>query len=326
MRPDNRLEMEQIENMEQKQPSKKTSIGGQALIEGGMMRGVGITCLAVRQTDGTIYTEQWGDGEDPRPWYKRTPIIRGGFNFIEMMVLGYKCLMKSAELAGFEDEEPSAFEKKLASLLGDKFSTVMTYLVVALGVALAMGLFVVLPAFVAGLLAKVIHSQLILTVVEGVTKIGLLIAYLGLVAQMDEIHRMYQYHGAEHKTIACYEAGEELTPANVKKHTRFHPRCGTSFLLIVLVISILVFSILPRGGSLWITVGLKLLLMPLVVGIAYEIIKLAGRYDNWLTRLISKPGLWLQRLTTKEPDESMMEVAIAAMKPCIPKEEGLDNW
>lgn len=178
----------------------------------------------------------------------------------------------------------------------------------------------------AGLLAKVIHSQLILTVVEGVTKIGLLIAYLGLVAQMDEIHRMYQYHGAEHKTIACYEAGEELTPANVKKHTRFHPRCGTSFLLIVLVISILVFSILPRGGSLWITVGLKLLLMPLVVGIAYEIIKLAGRYDNWLTRLISKPGLWLQRLTTKEPDESMMEVAIAAMKPCIPKEEGLDNW
>ena len=196
----------------------------------------------------------------------------------------------------------------------------------ALGVALAMGLFVVLPAFVAGLLAKVIHSQLILTVVEGVTKIGLLIAYLGLVAQMDEIHRMYQYHGAEHKTIACYEAGEELTPANVKKHTRFHPRCGTSFLLIVLVISILVFSILPRGGSLWITVGLKLLLMPLVVGIAYEIIKLAGRYDNWLTRLISKPGLWLQRLTTKEPDESMMEVAIAAMKPCIPKEEGLDNW
>ena len=311
--------------MEQKQPSKKTSIGGQALIEGVMMRGVGITCLAVRQTDGTIYTEQWGDGEDSRPWYKRTPIIRGGFNFIEMMVLGYKCLMKSAELAGFEDEEPSAFEKKLASLLGDKFSTVMTYLVVALGVALAMGLFVVLPAFVAGLLAKVIHSQLILTVVEGVTKIGLLIAYLGLVAQMDEIHRMYQYHGAEHKTIACYEAGEELTPANVKKHTRFHPRCGTSFLLIVLVISILVFSILPRGGSLWITVGLKLLLMPLVVGIAYEIIKLAGRYDNWLTRLISKPGLWLQRLTTKEPDESMMEVAIAAMKPCIPKEEGLDN-
>ena len=122
--------------MEQKQPSKKTSIGGQALIEGVMMRGVGITCLAVRQTDGTIYTEQWGDGEDSRPWYKRTPIIRGGFNFIEMMVLGYKCLMKSAELAGFEDEEPSAFEKKLASLLGDKFSTVMTYLVVALGVAL----------------------------------------------------------------------------------------------------------------------------------------------------------------------------------------------
>ena len=137
---------------------------------------------------------------------------------------------------------------------------------------------------------------------------------------------MYQYHGAEHKTIACYEAGEELTPANVKKYTRFHPRCGTSFLLIILVISILVFSILPRGGNLLVTVGLKLLLMPLVVGISYEIIKLAGRYDNWLTRLISKPGLWLQRLTTSEPDESMMEVAIAAMKPCIPKVEGLDNW
>ena len=312
--------------MEQKQSCKKTSIGGQALIEGVMMRGIGITCLAVRQPDGTIYTEEWKDESSHRPWYKKTPVLRGAFNFIEMMVLGYKCLMKSAEFAGLEEEEPSAFEKKLEKLLGDKFSTVMTYLVVLFGVALALALFVVLPAFVAGLLAKVIPSQLILTIVEGVTKIALLIGYLWLVSRMEEIHRMYQYHGAEHKTIACYEAGEELTPANVKKYTRFHPRCGTSFLLIILVISILVFSILPRGGSLLVTVGLKLLLMPLVVGISYEIIKLAGRYDNWLTRLISKPGLWLQRLTTSEPDESMMEVAIAAMKPCIPKVEGLDNW
>lgn len=306
-------------------PTKKTTIGGQALIEGVMMRGVDVSALAVRTPDGTIFTEIKKDKHVKKPFYKTTPILRGSFNFIEMMIVGYKYLMRSADLAGFEEEEPSAFEKKLMEKFGDKFGTLMSVLVLVFGFGLAMLLFMVLPAFLVSLLRGVIPSRLGLTAIEGVLKISIFVGYLGLVSRMKDIARVFEYHGAEHKTIACYEAGEELIVENVRKHTRFHPRCGTSFMLIVLVISIIVFSVIPRSNLLF-TVLLKLVLLPLVVGISYEIIKLAGRYDNIVTRIISKPGLWLQKLTTNEPDDSQIEVAIEAMKPCIPATEGADNW
>ncbi len=272
--------------------------------------------LAVRKSDGEIELEVWENSE-PKRWYRRTPFVRGIFNFISMLRVGYKTLMRSADLAGFE-EEPSAFEKRLQEKLGDKFSTLFNAVVLVLGLLLAVGLFMVLPASVSYLLKGVIHSTMLLTILEGVLKIAIFICYLAAVSHMQEIKRVFQYHGAEHKTIFCYEHGEELTVENVKKYPRFHPRCGTSFLLIVLVLSIIVFSVIT-WNSLPVRIALKLLLLPVVVGISYEVIKFAGRHDNLFTRIISKPGLWLQRFTTNEPDDSQIEVGIAAMKAVIPE-------
>ncbi len=272
--------------------------------------------LAVRKSDGEIELEVW-DNSKPKRWYRRTPFVRGIFNFISMLRVGYKTLMRSADLAGFE-EEPSAFEKRLQEKLGDKFSTLFNAVVLVLGLLLAVGLFMVLPASVSYLLKGVIHSTMLLTILEGVLKIAIFICYLAAVSHMQEIKRVFQYHGAEHKTIFCYEHGEELTVENVKKYPRFHPRCGTSFLLIVLVLSIIVFSVIT-WNSLPVRIALKLLLLPVVVGISYEVIKFAGRHDNLFTRIISKPGLWLQRFTTNEPDDSQIEVGIAAMKAVIPE-------
>ncbi|TCL44616.1 MULTISPECIES: DUF1385 domain-containing protein [Oscillospiraceae] len=300
----------------------RTSIGGQAVIEGVMMRndsattGIDKFSLAVRKSDGEIELEVW-ENSKPKRWYRRTPFVRGIFNFISMLRVGYKTLMRSADLAGFE-EEPSAFEKRLQEKLGDKFSTLFNAVVLVLGLLLAVGLFMVLPASVSYLLKGVIHSTMLLTILEGVLKIAIFICYLAAVSHMQEIKRVFQYHGAEHKTIFCYEHGEELTVENVKKYPRFHPRCGTSFLLIVLVLSIIVFSVIT-WNSLPVRIALKLLLLPVVVGISYEVIKFAGRHDNLFTRIISKPGLWLQRFTTNEPDDSQIEVGIAAMKAVIPE-------
>jgi uncharacterized protein YqhQ len=302
---------------------KKTSIGGSALIEGVMMRGPYTTAMAVRKPNGELDISEWKTEEGRKPWYKKTPIIRGVFNFFDSMAVSYKCLMKSADIAGFE-EEPSGFEKKLMDWFGESFSKVLAGVAGILGVLLAVGLFMVLPTFLIGFVRPFIAAQL-LSLIEAVVKIAIFLAYLFLVSRMPEIHRVFEYHGAEHKTIACYEAGEELTPENVKKHSRFHPRCGTSFILIVLVVSALVFSFVT-WDNLVMRIVLKLVCLPLVVGIAYEIIKLAGRYDTLCTRIISAPGLWLQRLTTNEPDVSEIEAAIAAMMPCIPQNQEDDRW
>ena len=303
---------------------KKTSIGGSALIEGVMMRGPYTTAMAVRKPNGELDISEWKTEEGPKPWYKKAPIIRGVFNFFDSMAVSYKCLMKSAEIAGFE-EEPSGFEKKLMDWFGESFSKVLAGVAGMLGVLLAVALFMVLPTFLIGFIRPFVTAQLLLSLIEAVVKISIFLAYLFLVSRMPEIHRVFEYHGAEHKTIACYEAGEELTPENVKKHSRFHPRCGTSFILIVLVVSALVFSFVT-WNNLIMRIVLKLVCLPLVVGIAYEIIKLAGRYNTLCTRIISAPGLWLQRLTTNEPDVSEIEAAIAAMKPCIPKNQEDDRW
>ena len=307
---------------------KKSSIGGQALLEGVMMRGPEKEAMAVRLPDGTIDLEVWNLPK--AKWYKKVPFVRGPVNFIGSMLDGYKCLTKSADKAmqGIEEEEPSKFEKWLTEKLGDKLMTIVMVIASVLGVALALGLFMFLPSLITkgiGLLLPL--GDFAKTCIEGLIKIGVFIAYIALTSLMKDIKRTYEYHGAEHKTIACYEAGDELTVENVKKHLRFHPRCGTSFIFIVLFISIIVFSVFRVPWDvLWLRVLIKVAVLPVIVAIAYEIIKLAGRHDNIITRIVSAPGLWIQRLTTREPDDGQIECAIAAFKPCVPEDLEKDQW
>ena len=297
----------------------KTSIGGQAVIEGVMMRGPKLTALSVRMPDQSISTETW-DTPNSNKWYKKTPFIRGVFNFVESLTDGYKSLMKAAEKAGLDDEEeePSKFEQKLRQLLGDKFMPFLQGCILLVSLAMALFFFAFLPTTLVGFFKDYINHPLALSALEGLTKIAILILYLALISNMSDIKRVFMYHGAEHKTIFCYEHGEELTVENVRKYTRFHPRCGTSFLVIVLLLSILVSSMVS-WDNLWMRVGLKVLCLPIIMSLSYECIKFAGRHDNLFTRILSAPGLWTQRLTTREPDDSMIEVAIASMKKVIPE-------
>ena len=297
----------------------KTSIGGQAVIEGVMMRGPKLTALSVRMPDQSISTETW-DTPNSNKWYKKTPFIRGVFNFVESLTDGYKSLMKAAEKAGLDDEEeePSKFEQKLRQLLGDKFMPFLQGCILLFSLAMALFFFAFLPTTLVGFFKDYINHPLALSALEGLTKIAILILYLALISNMSDIKRVFMYHGAEHKTIFCYEHGEELTVENVRKYTRFHPRCGTSFLVIVLLLSILVSSMVS-WDNLWMRVGLKVLCLPIIMSLSYECIKFAGRHDNLFTRILSAPGLWTQRLTTREPDDSMIEVAIASMKKDIPE-------
>lgn len=297
----------------------KTSIGGQAVIEGVMMRGPKLTALSVRMPDQSISTETW-DTPNSNKWYKKTPFIRGVFNFVESLTDGYKSLMKAAEKAGLDEEaeEPSKFEQKLRQLLGDKFMPFLQGCILLFSLAMALFFFAFLPTTLVGFFKDYINHPLALSALEGLTKIAILILYLALISNMSDIKRVFMYHGAEHKTIFCYEHGEELTVENVRKYTRFHPRCGTSFLVIVLLLSILVSSMVS-WDNLWMRVGLKVLCLPIIMSLSYECIKFAGRHDNLFTRILSAPGLWTQRLTTREPDDSMIEVAIASMKKVIPE-------
>ena len=297
----------------------KTSIGGQAVIEGVMMRGPKLTALSVRMPDQSISTEVW-DTPNSNKWYKKTPFIRGVFNFVESMTDGYKSLMKAAEKAGLDEEaeEPSKFEQKLRQLLGDKFMPFLQGCILLFSLAMALFFFAFLPTTLVGFFKDYISHPLALSALEGLTKIAILILYLALISNMSDIKRVFMYHGAEHKTIFCYEHGEELTVENVRKYTRFHPRCGTSFLVIVLLLSILVSSMVS-WDNLWMRVRLKVLCLPIIMSLSYECIKFAGRHDNLFTRILSAPGLWTQRLTTREPDDSMIEVAIASMKKVIPE-------
>ncbi|MDO5603501.1 MAG: DUF1385 domain-containing protein [Oscillospiraceae bacterium] len=303
----------------------KTSVGGQALLEGIMMKGPDKYALAVRRPDGGIEVE-----EHPLKSHKwqKAPLVRGVLIFIDSLLTGYKCLMRSAEISmpeEMEAEKPSKFDAFLEKHFGDKAMKAMMGLSAVLGVFLALALFMVLPTFLVGLLGGVVELGFWKNVLEGLVKMAIFLAYMGLVSCIKDIYRVFCYHGAEHKTIACYEAGEELTVENVKKYTRFHPRCGTSFLLLVLIISIVVGGFLP-WTSTWLRALLKVLLLPVVMSLAYEVIRFAGRHDNWLTRIISAPGLWLQRLTTHEPDDGMIEVAIAAVKPVLPENKEDGAW
>lgn len=342
-----------------KQKVKKTSIGGQALIEGIMMRGPEKTAMAVRDPEGEIVLESWATSGKKRPAVFKAPFVRGTFNFIDSMIIGYRCLMRSAELAGLDEDNskprkkgaaelltsaggcdaqdtaeenpPSAPEtdekKEKSSGLGGFWMTLILILSMVLGVAIAIGLFMTLPIFLFNLLGRLVPSVednlLLRAVFEGVVKIFLFVGYISAVSLMKDIKRVFMYHGAEHKTIFCYEKGEELTVENVRRHSRFHPRCGTSFMIFMLIVGIFISIFIPVKTPILRT-GIKLLTIPVVVGIGYELIKLAGRSDHWLVRAISTPGIWLQRITTKEPTDDMIEVAIKAFGEVVP-EDGSDQ-
>ena len=320
----------------------KTMIGGQALIEGIMMRGPKKDAIVIRGKDGL--TVELSDRKIfPEGSFKTWPFFRGVFNFFDAQVTGVKALMRSADLAPEEmQEEPTKFDLWLEKKLGnEKFQQVVIGIAVAMGLGLSIVLFFLLPMIIGGFFDRWLTSTVAVNLVEGLIRMIIFMAYMLLVSRMSEMKRVFAYHGAEHKTIRCYEAGLPLTVENVRKMTRLHPRCGTSFLLIVMVISILVFSVASsgllalvpaleaiRGSFLYrlIMIIFKLLLLPIVVGITYEINRLCGRHDNAFTRALSAPGMWMQNFTTNEPDDSMMEVAIRAVEAVLPEEEGTDRW
>ena len=308
----------------------KTSVGGQALIEGIMMQGPKGAAMSVRLPDGTIDTEE-KEIKHIRDKVKFLgwPIIRGCVNFIESMIFGYKCLMESAEKSGLEDienseESTSKLDKWLNDHLSKKVMGVITAIASVLGILLAFALFFWLPSKVADFFNKLASGALTnyRALIEGVMRMVIFVAYIALVSLMKDIKRTFMYHGAEHKTIFCYEHGLELTVENVRKQIRFHPRCGTSFMFVIIIISVIISSIvsvafpnLRDNIAVWMLV--KILILPLVMGFGYEFIKYAGKHDNLFVKILSAPGLWMQRLTTKEPDDSMIEVALAAFKAVI---------
>lgn len=328
--------------MSKNDTGKKTTVGGQALIEGIMMRGVSVAAMAVRKSDGEIYLEEWELPE--KKWYNKAPIIRGCFNFIQTLREGYSCMNKSAEISGIgDDEEETAFDRWMVKMFGEETATkiveglagILSFLMIVAMLAV----FLFLPSFLFGLIEKAAGEGAAVwkSAFEGVMKLVLFVLYMAIVAQMKTMKRVYEYHGAEHKTIACYEAGKPLTVENIKPMRRFHPRCGTSFIIITLLVSIIVYSLIPIKPAEWwgisntalaalIRVGIKLPFLPIVVGISYELIRLAGRYSNVITKIFSAPGMWMQRLTTREPNAEQIEIAIAAVKPCLPKEGEDDNW
>lgn len=303
-----------------------TSIGGQALIEGIMMRGPKKTCIAVRDPKGEIVFEE----VDLHPIKEKVPflgfpLIRGTVAFIESLKIGYRALSRSIELSGAgEEEEPSKFEKWLTKKFGAKVDSIVMGIAGVLGVALAVFLFIFLPILLFNLLKTLCGEGLEpwRSLCEGVMRILIFVLYVAAVSLIPDIKRVFQYHGAEHKTIFCYEAAEELTVENVRRHSRFHPRCGTSFMVLILLIGIFVGVFIPFENPFLRSLA-KILCIPVVMGVGYELIKLCGRYQNALTAIVAAPGKWVQRLTTKEPEDDMIEVAIAAMKKVIP-EDGTD--
>ncbi|MDR2664878.1 MAG: DUF1385 domain-containing protein [Oscillospiraceae bacterium] len=305
----------------------RTSIGGQALIEGILMRGPKKQAIVVRTRDGLVTkVDSLKLLKDRYPIVGK-PFIRGAVNFISSVSNGARALMFAADcVPADEGGEPSKFDRWLEKHIGaHRAEKALVALSAAIGVALSVGLFMLLPTFLAGFLGEVPGGAVVRNLIEGALRIAIFIAYLWLATRLREMRRVWEYHGAEHKTISCYEKGLELNVENVRVQSRLHPRCGTSFMFIVMIVSILVFSV-ARWSNIWMRVALRILLLPVVVAVSYEIIKWAGRRDNMATRCISAPGKALQRLTTREPDDSMIEVAIEAMRLVIPDSPGDDRW
>lgn len=329
-------------NNHQSQEKFKTMIGGQALIEGIMMRGPKLDAIAIRNKDG-IHVETTPRKSRSKKSVLSWPIIRGAVNFFDAQVVGVKALLRSADLSPEENQsQPSKLDMWLEKKLGDKkFQSFLVGTAVALGLGMSVLLFFLLPNFIGTIFDRWVENNLLRNLIEGVVRILIFVTYILLVSRMEEMKRVFSYHGAEHKTIHCYEAQLPLTVENVRLQTRKHPRCGTSFLFVVMILSILIFSVASscllaiapdleamRGSLAYsgIMLGFKLFLLPLVVAVSYEINRLVGRYDNWATRILTAPGQWFQNFTTNEPDDSMIEVAIAALQAVLPEHEGEDRW
>ena len=310
----------------------RTSIGGQALMEGILMRGPQKQAIVCRTPDGLVEKiDELHMVKDKHPilgW----PLIRGVVTFVDSMVKGMQALTYSADLLPLEEQgEPDKLDQWIEKHFSEeKAKDIIIGVAVVLGIALSVVLFILLPTLLAGLTDRFIHSPVVRNLVEGLLRIVIFLLYLWGVTRMPDFARMFSYHGAEYKTIFCYEKGLPLTVENVRPQSRFHPRCGTSFLFVVVIISILVFSLVSLKVALWdnvwVRVGLRLLLLPLVVSISYEINRWVGRHDNLCSRILSAPGKWLQHLTTNEPDDSMIECAIRALELVIPEKQGSDAW
>ena len=313
--------------MADKEKVCSTSMGGQAVIEGVMMKGPRSYAIAIRKASGEIlvHREQLKGIDKKYPIFK-LPVFRGMFALIDTMVLGVKALAFSAEQAEMEGGmEPSRFDKFLERVFKDKAEQATIYFSVFLSLVLTVGLFIVLPTFLVRFLSFAVGGTVLMNLMEGLFRIGIFLVYLLAVSRMKDIRRVFEYHGAEHKTIHCYEHGEDLTPENAARHPRLHPRCGTSFLLIVLVVSIIMFSFIG-WPNMAVRIISRILLMPLVGGISYEIIKISGRSQLKIARIINTPGLMFQGFTTREPDDSQIEVAIEAMKNVLVDNKEEDKW
>ena len=311
----------------QSQEKFKTLIGGQALIEGILMQGPDKRAVVVRGPEGLVSKVE--------PIKKQTgiltwPLIRGVVNFGSSMVNGVKALMYSADFFPEEEGEPSKFDQWLENKLGsEKLQQVVVTFSVFLGVLFSVALFFLLPTLLAGLIPGLKERAVLRTLIEGLFRIAIFLGYMILISRMKDMRRVFSYHGAEHKTIRCDEAQLPLTVENVRPQTRLHPRCGTSFLFVVVIVSILVsslFSALWPISNTFLRILSRLIMLPFIVAISYEFNRLVGRHDNWLTRALSAPGMWFQHFTTNEPDDSMIEVAIAALELVIPEEKGSDRW
>ena len=304
----------------------RTSIGGQALIEGILMRGPKKQAIVCGTAEGLVEkVDELKLLKDKYPIFG-WPFIRGCVTFIDSMIKGMQALTYSAELVPVEDQEPDKLDQWIEKHFeAEKASKIVIGTAVVLGIALALFLFIFLPTLIVGLIKPLTQNLVLRNLSEGVVKIIILLAYMRLCCCVSDVKRLFSYHGAEHKTIFCYEHGKPLTVENVRTESRFHPRCGTSFLLVVVVVSILVNSVVTLTNS-FARMGCHLLLLPLVVGISYEINRWCGRHDNWLSAALSAPGKWLQHMTTNEPDDSMIECAIRAMELVIPEEKGSDAW
>lgn len=324
----------QIMSKNKTQEKFKSKIGGQALVEGIMMLGPQKGAMACRLPDGTIDLEVWDENNGKSaPWYRKVPLVRGCFNFVTSLVKGYKYTMKSAEKQITEEDEEKPDSAAESSGKADKDSKgsdgitdVIMTLGAVFGVVLAVVLFVALPKFLVGLIPDIEQHSIVQSVLEGIVKILIFIGYMVVIGLMKDIRRQYMYHGAEHKTIACHEAELPLTVENIRGQSRFHKRCGTSFIFIVLLVGIFVMCFVPKGLLWWQRTLISFGALPFVVGISYEFIRLAGTHDNIFTKILSAPGLAMQRITTREPDDSMIEIAIAALTPCIPEDKEEDKW
>ena len=320
-------------------PVKKTTIGGQALIEGVMMVGPNRTAMAVRKGDGTIFVEEIKQSEKTS-YFEKVPFVRGCIRFYKMLVTGTGALMKAADISEEgkpEDKKEGAKKSRLDEFAERHFNVMMTISAI-IGILMSVGLFILAPRLLVEIALKFIPETLreltwfnaLTSVVEGLLRLLIFLLYLIFASKLKDIKRVWRYHGAEHKTIACYEAGLPLTVENVLKQTRFHPRCGTSFMFNVLAISIIIYTVIgifTGAQPAWVNVAIRLVAIPIICSISFEILRFVGRHDrNWFCRLMSKPGLWLQKFTTEEPDGPIVEVAIASMQAVIPENKEDDNW